>query len=1016
MKRAPSLGCLIAGLLGCGAGLGPMPSAFEPLRTAPDVAVLTHGVRGPRLVPESPILERSYGVEPGGGIRGIAAGVRIVSFASGAILSATDRLTQTPTAIAVLPDRLGGGVLFAIGDNLWRADRWLSRAQPIFRAPTTISGLWIGLDRVYARLPSNAVIALDPVSGTPLDLGALPASPSVIGFAALDGFRAVALADLRGVVTTTDAGATWRSLPIPIEPKTLTINSGESVIVSSGGSEAYEVRPEGDFGKITARTGSGEHARDATVGKGAPLPVSDFAKTFGARPLALAVTDGIPLSDGTVLVARDGAIARIRLADGAIVDTARDAYPLRPSHCHGIAIGEINGVPGAGFVCAEPQGRTHVYRYAPERRGLELALAFENPRIVLPAANGAVAVRGRCAEDAANATPVPGVPSSEVAYCVRDAYGVVREQILTANVDNARVVALKDGTLAVIVPPRNELGNGHLTLAGRSGAKTVAITFDGDNEAARRAIAQGMWLDGFEERQPGVLSGWIEHAGTMLGVEVDLGGRARHGAYVRDAGTVMVSGRFGLGWTASQRGFETTDGGTTWRAIELPEPIAPKNAGGVRGCNAVGCVLEGWIRVGWGEVPPAPPPAPNSIAVSRLQATNPLELTCDYVARGDVRNSGPFTIVMGGVSARSYQPRPSAEMHAFYGAAPPAINPEEVGTEYPITSFAGVAHQPLGLIGQIYVWGSRGLEWDATSRTLVRWTSPFTTSANVFSSASTKSPPALVEATRYVSGAGTNTRSVMPVIANADDPRHALLILTRQAMSTNPIEGIVVVLDDGRAPLEVKRADGEPFGAILGAVRHEGRWFVLADQPNAEPDAVVLWEIEGSAAREVLRAPRVVEAAKASPRLARREGMLGIVVDGQPQADRAAQTRWVLAIDVANGRTAELEPVGLADFASRTISACTGDEGGWEFDLPLTSLPLRLNVRGKTITPRPGAYGRVRISKDKLCVDRIAATLDAPIEELGLPGRAALGRNVEVGLVTSGGGRQELRCSKLEKK
>src|SRR5262249_7476491 len=75
---------LIAGLLGCGAGLGPTPSAFEPLRTAPEVAVVTHGVRGPRLVPESPVLERSYGVEPGGGIRGIAAGVRIVSFASGA--------------------------------------------------------------------------------------------------------------------------------------------------------------------------------------------------------------------------------------------------------------------------------------------------------------------------------------------------------------------------------------------------------------------------------------------------------------------------------------------------------------------------------------------------------------------------------------------------------------------------------------------------------------------------------------------------------------------------------------------------------------------------------------------------------------------------------------------------------------------------------------------------------------------------------------------------------------------
>ena len=51
-----------------------------------------------------------------------------------------------------------------------------------------------------------------------LDLGPLPASPRVASIAALDAWRALAVADLRGAVLTLDAGSSWRPVPLPIEP------------------------------------------------------------------------------------------------------------------------------------------------------------------------------------------------------------------------------------------------------------------------------------------------------------------------------------------------------------------------------------------------------------------------------------------------------------------------------------------------------------------------------------------------------------------------------------------------------------------------------------------------------------------------------------------------------------------------------------------------------------------------------------------------------------------------------
>ena len=84
--------------------------------------------------------------------------------------------------------------------------------------PATISELHVGLDRVYLRSPQGPLVAIDPRTGAALDLGPLPSSPRVASIAALDAWRAIAVADLRGALLTIDAGSSWRPVTLPVEP------------------------------------------------------------------------------------------------------------------------------------------------------------------------------------------------------------------------------------------------------------------------------------------------------------------------------------------------------------------------------------------------------------------------------------------------------------------------------------------------------------------------------------------------------------------------------------------------------------------------------------------------------------------------------------------------------------------------------------------------------------------------------------------------------------------------------
>ncbi|MBX3224679.1 MAG: hypothetical protein KF795_29455 [Labilithrix sp.] len=1105
--RAPVLGVVVLALLlaACGrSGSGARNAEMRSFRAAGVGANADPTLRSARLLPENVDETTTYGTEAGGGSRVITAGLRVVTYPKGAIVAAEDRLPQAPHTTVALPDRLGGGFLFVIGTTLWRADRWLGPAKPIFTSSSPMQAILPGLDRVYVRA-QNAVLAIDGRSGQVLDLGPWPASPYVASYAAADGWRAAAVTDMRGVVATFDAGATWKALDLPLDAKQVVVSSDSLAIggYEGGRSESwYELRADGSIARLGAAPRGAKlltsspsaqpaHARGGLAPPPVPTPGvlpltfppmtprsgSDrdarpdtdkedvAAKTFGKRPLATAIEDGWPLTDGTAVIARDGALARVRLADGALLELVRDAFPLESARCHPLTLTRPNAVGAFGFVCGEPRGTTVIYAYEPLRGRLAEIKRFDRPRVVTSSGNGALAVRGPCAEDgeptppprpdpaklerskeelerdrakepatkangkakddpraagAADAAKAPSggepkppakapegegtpprAPVSEVhPYCVLGHDNTWREIHVRGDVGGERVVVLADGRIVVVSPPQSLGTPARITILDRAGssarATTMPVIFPRVANDVGRVLRLGLWLDGFEERRPGVVGGWIEAGGVMLGLEIALDGKATPGQFIRDAGMPFVAGRYGLGWTASRRGYETTDGGMTWSTIDLPDPLVPAARVERRACGPIGCLAHGWLRVGWGESSqnPAAAPPPPYRAPSASLTTPQLQLACEPLAA--MPQAAPAS------KPKVAPPAPSsslghfssygntavlatfnglAELPPFFSQAAPSLRDSERGLNVDVREHIE-RYSNLGSLARVYGWGPRTGEWETLGRWQVKWLSPFSGYSEVRASLPGTPPQIIIDMTRATqSYYGLGAQSSGFQLAPGDDASHALLTGKR----VGRLDGVVFELEADRAPVEVRRADGEPFGEIEGVVRSAGRWFVTSPSaPGAASPMTVVWQIEGGVARELVRVPRASSPTSSSSRtkLARRSDgrAIALVAEGQPTAERSTNVRWALPIDLETGTSGEPEPLGYVDLAGRTLEACTDDVVGWVLDttMPSSSVRLRLPQGGGALS---AVLARLRLTSSRACVERVAGTYDGQSQE-----------------------------------
>ncbi|WP_156041286.1 hypothetical protein [Chondromyces apiculatus] len=916
----------------------------------------------------------------------LVARMRLLAHEDGSIERAAELLPHGRVMSLPLPSRFGGGYLFhgsnRGGTQIWRAEGWLGKLTPVVQLPSEVAEVIAGFDRLYLRLSSNMrLVAIDAQSGAALPLGPLPLSGGYGQIVFADGWRGLVESDLRGVLATFDAGTTWQPVRVERKVSDLRLVGGDPAMMTSDGFYAVDAR-----GNVTFRPPLAGEEDEALAVRPPGL--------LGRRPLRAAVEDGWPEADGTAVVARGGAIARVSLADGAVKALVPEAYPERQASCHAVRVGgagsrgegargegaraEASPGPGFGFVCGERDGATAIYAFeAP--LGMRALHRFKRPRFVAPSGNGSLVVRGPCGEEEATA----GVRT----YCVLAPEGnglrsrEIRVKAARQDLGVERVVALADGRVAVLVPPRDG-ASGQLTLLEGNEATTRALVLPARPRGAGRDLRRGMWLEGFEEREPGVLGGWVEAGGPILGVRIDVkDGRVKAGEARHDPTGAILSGRFAISLGEGDVAAESMDGGMTWQTIEVPEPDEEHGASPTRACGPVGCVIKGWMRVGWGSAEGS-----DDLAVAETPAmlhtalrTSPtLSLSCGAVgsstpplpplpekSASSGRVQGP---VMVGSPHSPRRPEMSVSgWNPFRNTPPPTLGADEIGFDN------GAPHDLVTL--RAYVWGKKGADWARGGRFQVRFDDRFDPGGGVRSSAVSPSP--WPDETAAAEGIGGYSYGAANWGAFLDPGgRAAMGLLCRGAGCE--LYGIV----EGQPVLPLRDGSGRigafPRPVPYGVVRAGEAWFFLT--PAAESDKLALWRADLGAARILRQYERLDRAVRMHvsyemPRLVRRASGagVGLLVSMPPEPEVRSGSWVVLPVDAESGEVGEAIALVRKDLSNATVQACAPGQDGWVFDTALETSPS-FSLAGKYVSVESPEL-RLRVDPGTACVESIGARL-----------------------------------------
>ncbi len=324
-----------------------------------------------------------------------------------------------------------------------------------------------------------------------------------------------------------------------------------------------------------------------------------------------------------------------------------------------------------------------------------------------------------------------------------------------------------------------------------------------------------------------------------------------------------------------------------------------------------------------------------------------------------------------------------------------------------------------GPLARVYAWGPKSGDWDHEGRWVVRWAWPFGGASEARSSAPAQLPAILLDAVKGIGTLGLPPMYLSVAIAAGDDASHALLVTRRSPRTPQ----VLFELEAEHAPVEIKRGDGEPLGEVESAVRENGRWYCDSAPRQGGRAESVVWQVDGAAARELARLPRTgaPDGRLSSARLATREDgrALGLVVDGQPLAERPGATRWVVPIDLDTGAVGEVELLGPFDLAAqRAVTLCTSDDAGFTLDVGLngnSALPIEISARGTPVGPLVGAVARLRLAPSRACIERLAGSVGAPVEKGALrpqPATGASGASIIAALTEAadGNARRVFRC------
>lgn len=973
--------------------------------------------------------------DPDGTTRFISRGMRVLARPDGSL----ERSRQTfPPGRVVralrLPSRLGGGFLFhASGSgstHLWKAGGWTDDVVPFANVDFDAERIVDGFDRIYLQdQRSFDVVALDPETGKPVDLGPLPPSPAYSSMAFADAWVGVVEVPFRGVLATFDAGASWRPLGLS-QSYGVYLDKGEIAINTSLG--RFVLEPSG---KLRQRAqvsdddatfvGAGKRAApaaSATLAAPAPPepPPPPAVGPLGKLPLREAILHGMPDAPDSALVAKDGVLARVRLSDGKLLEIESQAFPAGSS-CNGIPLGD-----GFGFVCGQERGATVVYAYK-KPLALEPVMRFDEPRFVAPSGNGALVVRGPCTGKQAGAVG---------AYCVRTRDGRTSEMRVRGDLGVERLVALSDGSTAVLVPPR--LGApGTLTLIGADGgAKTVRLKLPKDDVQGVAMLKKGLWLEGFVERESAggddkpsaksvvdkvlrkkgknalgsdktpkakppkakwkkQLAGWVVAAGPFVGVRVDLDGTVHVGRIESDIDRALISTDLALVLGRGGSASESIDGGFEWREVELPAdtggPVARAASAesAERGCSRVGCVAGAWMRVGWrgktekNDIEVVDVPKWSALPSSKGGRWN---LSC--APTGEVvgpapkpepklpaRDDDAGMVGVGGMWGR----------HRWGMPPPTAPSADELKSSEWL-AFKGVAApakkpaelgfdmgtEHLGAQVRGYVWGARGASWDRVGNFLLRAYDSFSLNRAVWSTATVRPPWNDAVGASQVFNRDYNQPSAwFPVLEPSG--RAAAMLLNARGTTE------LLLLEEGRGPVNVQDAAKWGLYQLSGAVKVGSTWYLGS---YISGSSFRLFKVDGGKVVQLRDYPMtggwrpnttlVVNLVRNQ-----RGDALGIWVEAR--RTRGAATTWfVYSIDPETGDALDMVAIEPADLA-RLPPACAEGADGWLLVGEPPVEPYVDYVQSADGVRSRNVQAKMLVQPEGICVEVLSAEADTDV-------------------------------------
>lgn len=477
---------------------------------------------------------------------------------------------------------------------------------------------------------------LDVATGSPRELAGRPLLP-MRSVTFLDDRRGAAIFEAVGLVTSADAGATWRIA----EPAT----PGDALRMNG-------LRRRGDTIRAFTYEGGPDAKVDADAAKlGAIEPPSALAKstspllrwiqTTARDPLEAAASGGIDLGPRGALVASHGLLARVDPKSGAILELVEFAHGKWMNACSAAAAGD-----GALIACAlsedqggadlfDPFGVLGVTTGDPLR--VDHPIVIRNGDVELRSSpSGGAMILGSCS------------PESDGEVCVRQSDGKWLPFRPEIEINDRGVGPLADGRIAFL----RGLNDADTTADAEPDPR--APQGSGDGAGPRRLHISTLDLAGHERPSPAiplpdghdlnrVESPIEEDEGHVLHLVIEAGDAllAVSQPPGRELATVqplpgMIAARIHAGRgiaVGESRVLASSDSGTTWAEVPVAprvltdfHEVATNDPSGVA-VSAVGARIGSDLRLGWGPpLPVAPQPdTPSTTSTTSTSGAPPLD-------------------------------------------------------------------------------------------------------------------------------------------------------------------------------------------------------------------------------------------------------------------------------------------------------------------------------------------------------------------------------------------------------